>query len=141
VSLRQIAIAWFLNQYLVDKEEEESNAHYGGYGAMAKASDFESLNIRETAPLTYSFDFEQLVAGRTDLMTRLPTRATSSPTTRTFTLTVGLPTNAEMARDGFANGTCPTSIVCMPMTKVWASAARIRTVVASRPAWGLRRAK
>ena len=39
-----------------------------------------------------------------------------------------------MARDGFANGTCPTSIVCMPMTKVWASAARISSVVAVRPA-------
>lgn len=98
VSLRQIALAWFLNQYLVDKEEEEGNASYGGFGAMAKAGDYEALNIRETAPLTYSFDFEQLVAGRTDLMTRLPTRPTSSPTARTFTLTVGLPTNAEMAR-------------------------------------------
>jgi hypothetical protein len=72
-SLRQIALAWFLNQYLVDKEEEEGNASYGGFGAMAKAGDYEALNIRETAPLTYSFDFEQLVAGRTDLMTRLPT--------------------------------------------------------------------
>ena len=98
VSLRQIALAWFLNQYLVDKEEEEGNASYGGFGAMAKAGDYEALNIRETAPLTYSFDFEQLVAGRTDLMTRLPTRPTASPTARTFTLTVGLPTNAEMAR-------------------------------------------
>lgn len=97
VSLRQIAIAWFLNQYLVDKEEEEGNASYGGFGAMAKAGDYETLNIRETAPLTYSFDFQQLVAGRTDLMTRLPTTRTSDPNARTFVLTVGLPTNAEMA--------------------------------------------
>lgn len=97
VSLRQVAIAWFLNQYLVDKEEEEGNASYGGFGAMAKAGDYEALNIRETAPLTYTFDFQQLVAGRTDLMTRLPTTRTSDPAARTFVLTVGLPTNAEMA--------------------------------------------
>ena len=97
VSLRQIAIAWFLNQYLVDKGDEDSNAGYGGFGAMAKAGDYEALNLRETAPLTYAFDFQQLVAGRVDLMTRLPTTRTSDPAVRTFVLTVGLPTNAEMA--------------------------------------------
>jgi hypothetical protein len=96
VSLRQIALAWFLNAYLVDKDHE-SGSTYGGFGAMAKAGDYETLNIRETAPLTYSFDFQQLVAGRTDLMTRLPTTRTSDPAVRTFVLTVGLPTNAEMA--------------------------------------------
>lgn len=98
VALRQIALAWFLNAYLVDKDEEDGGAPYGGFGAMAKAGDYESMNLREVRPLVYAFDFEQLVAGRTDLMTRLPTRPTSSPTERTFTLTVGLPTNAEMAR-------------------------------------------
>lgn len=98
VSLRQIAIAWFLNQYLVDKDESDEGASYGGFGAMAKAGDYEAMNIREVAPLTYAFDFEQLVAGRTDLMTRLPTRPGPDATRRIFTLTVGLPTNAEMAR-------------------------------------------
>lgn len=98
VSLRQIALAWFLNQYLVDKEEEEANHSYGGFGAMAKAGDYESMNLREIAPLTYAFDFEQLVAGRLDLMTRLPTRAGPDATRRVFTLTVGLPSNDAMAR-------------------------------------------
>jgi hypothetical protein len=98
VSLRQIAIAWFLNQYLIEKDPEDSNAGYGGFGAMAKAGDYASLHIREIAPLTYAFDFEQLIAGRVDLMTRLPTRPGPSPNTRTFTLTVGVPTNAEMAQ-------------------------------------------
>ena len=50
-------------------------------------------------------------------------------------------TKVEIARDGLANGTCRTSIVCMPMTKVWASAARISRVVAMRPACGCRFAK
>ena len=98
ISLRQIALAWFLNQYLVDKEHDEPNAQYGGFGAMAKAGDYASLNVRETAPLTYAFDFEQLVAGRVDLMTLLPTRMGPDATRRALTLTVGLPTNAEMAR-------------------------------------------
>lgn len=98
VAYRQIAIAWFLNQYLVDKEEEESNAEYGGFGAMAKAGDYESLSItRVGRTLTYSFRFEQLLAGRTNLMSLLPLR-TASNGDKQFTLTVGLPTNEEMAR-------------------------------------------
>jgi hypothetical protein len=50
-------------------------------------------------------------------------------------------TNVDTARDGFANGTCRTSIVCMPMTKVWASAANRSSVVAARPTDGCLRAK
>ncbi len=97
VGLRQIALAWFLNQYLVDKEAEEANHAYGGFGAMAKASDYASVNIRpeSTGSLTYRFDFEQLVAGRTNLMTLLHPQAAANGT-RTFTLTVGLPTNVSM---------------------------------------------
>ncbi|MDQ3031464.1 MAG: hypothetical protein M3Y87_03535 [Myxococcota bacterium] len=98
IALRQIALAWFLNQYLVDKSDDDANAQFGGFGAMSKAGDYAALNVRETAPLTYAFDFEQLVAGRVDLMTRLPTRPGPSATARLFTLTVGRPTNAEMAR-------------------------------------------
>ena len=47
-------------------------------------------------------------------------------------------TNAEMAPVVDTNGTWPSCIVCMPMTKVWASAARMSVSVATRPAIGLR---
>ncbi len=98
VSLRQIAIAWFLNQYLVDKEEEEDNASYGGFGAMAKAGDYEALQIRRVSTtLRYTFQFRQLLAGRTNLMSLLPVR-TASDGSRVFTLTVGTPTNEQMAQ-------------------------------------------
>ena len=97
VSLKQIAIAWFLNQYLVDKEESEDNADYGGFGAMAKAADYEELNIRPEGELTYAFDFRQLLAGRTNLMSLLPTELGAGGV-RTFPLTIGRPTNAELAR-------------------------------------------
>ncbi len=97
VSLRQIAIAWFLNQYLVDKEESESNASYGGFGAMAKAGDYEELNIRRVGDtLTYEFDFRQLLAGRTNLLQLLPLRTEGGR--RVFTLVVGRPSNEAMAR-------------------------------------------
>ena len=98
VSLRQLAISWFLNQYLVDKEHEDSNASYGGFGAMAKAGDYAELNIVQVADtLTYSFEFQQVIAGQNDLTRLLP--LTAGPDgTRVFTLTVGTPTNEEMAR-------------------------------------------
>lgn len=97
VSLKQIAIAWFLNQYLVDKEEDAANASFGGFGAMAKAGDYQELNIRRVAgTLTYQFDFRQLLAGRTNLMQLLPLRTENGR--RVFTLVIGRPTNAQMAQ-------------------------------------------
>lgn len=97
IGYKQIAIAWFLNQYLVDKEHDEANANYGGFGAMSKAGDYESLQIaRVGTTLTYEFTFEQLLAGRTNLLELLPVTANADGT-RQFTLTIGLPTNSEMA--------------------------------------------
>ncbi|MFN9811057.1 MAG: hypothetical protein ACK6CU_15655, partial [Deltaproteobacteria bacterium] len=94
VSLKQVAISWFLNLYLVDKEREDANAGWGGFGAMAKNGDLESANIRRMGTtLTYEFDFAQVIAGRVDLMSRLPTMQGSAlpdgTRTRTFVLQMG----------------------------------------------------
>lgn len=97
IGLRQTANAWFLNQYLVDKESEEANAQYGGFGAMAKAGSYEELDVRAVDARTYSFRFTQLLAGRSNLMTLLPVR-TAADGTKSFALTVGLPSNADLAR-------------------------------------------
>src|SRR5689334_5035746 len=55
ISYEQTAIAWFLNQYLVDKEHEEANANYGGLGAMAKNGSYEDMNIAAVDAVTYQF--------------------------------------------------------------------------------------
>src|SRR5215207_7360965 len=47
VGLKHIAVAWFINQYLVDKEHEDANASYGGFGAMAKGGSFEEANLHK----------------------------------------------------------------------------------------------
>jgi hypothetical protein len=49
VGLKQIAIAWFITQYLVDKESEDPNAQFGGFGGMAKAGAYQDLAMRERA--------------------------------------------------------------------------------------------
>ena len=36
ITYEQVAIAWFLNQYLVDKHDGDANEDYGGFSAMAR---------------------------------------------------------------------------------------------------------
>lgn len=97
VGLKQIAIAWFVTQYLVDKEHEDPNADFGGFGGMAKAGAYEDLGIRERADkVTFDFTFRQIAAGGRNLMTRLPTRTAGGKTV--FDLEIGRPSNAEMER-------------------------------------------
>jgi hypothetical protein len=92
IGLKHVAIAWFLNQYLVDKEEEESNHAYGGFGAMVKTGSYEDLAITKLDDRTYEFTFRQLIAGRTDLLRKLPLDGD------TLTVEIGKPSNEAMAR-------------------------------------------
>jgi hypothetical protein len=95
VGLKQIAIAWFVTQYLVDKEEEDPNHAFGGFGGMAKAGAYEDLEIRERADqLTFDFTFRQIAAGGKNLTQKLPIRVSGGK--QVFDLEIGLPTNAEM---------------------------------------------
>ncbi|MBA3398154.1 MAG: hypothetical protein H0T89_36345 [Deltaproteobacteria bacterium] len=97
VGLKQIAIAWFVTQYLVDKEHTDPNASFGGFGGMAKAGAYEDLEMRERADkITYDFTFKQLAAGGKNLMSKLPIRTVSGKTV--FDLEIGRPTNTEMAQ-------------------------------------------
>jgi hypothetical protein len=93
IGLKQIAIAWFLNQYLVDKEREDANASYGGFGAMSKAGSYEELGIRKVNGTTWEFTFAQIIAGRTNLLGALPLDDDG-----VLALEIGKPTNEEMAQ-------------------------------------------
>ena len=73
VGYKQIAIAWFLTQYLVDKEPDEANASFGGFSGIAKGGEFQDLSITPRADgLTYDFTFRQLAAAGKNLMSQLP---------------------------------------------------------------------
>lgn len=96
VGYQQIAIAWFLNSYLIDKKSGDSNEGFGGFGAMARANTYDDLDLQTEDERTYSFYFEQLVAGDRSLMSRLPIERVDGE--MTFVLTMGAPTNAELAR-------------------------------------------
>src|SRR6476660_881192 len=36
VQLKNVAISWFLNTYLTDKEDEDANKAYGGFAALTR---------------------------------------------------------------------------------------------------------
>jgi hypothetical protein len=92
-----IAITWFLNQYLVDKEtgmHGDANADYGGFAAMVKNGAYTDLNLKQINGTTWEFEFEQVIAGKKNLISKLPLNARGE-----FTIEVGKPTNEEMERD------------------------------------------
>lgn len=97
IGYKQISIAWFLTQYLVDKEHDDPNADFGGFGGMAKAGAYEDLDVTALDELTYEFTFKQIVAGKADLVELLPT-TNSSGDTDYFDLAIGTPTNDELAQ-------------------------------------------
>lgn len=97
IGYKQIAIAWFLTQYLVAKEHDAENASFGGFSGLAKAGAFEDLDVEPRADgLTYDFTFRQLAAAGKNLMSQLPIRTVNGKPT--FELEIGKPTNAEMAQ-------------------------------------------
>lgn len=97
IGYKQIAIAWFLTEYLVDKERDEPNASFGGFGGMAKGGAWEDLDVRAVDATTYEFTFRQIVAGGKSLMSALPLR-TGAGGSEVFTLEIGRPTNAQLAQ-------------------------------------------
>lgn len=97
VGLKQISIAWFITQYLVDKEHDDPGASFGGFGGMAKAGAFADLGIVARADkLTYDFTFKQIAAGGKNLMSKLPIRIAGGK--QVFDLEIGKPSNADMAK-------------------------------------------
>lgn len=98
VGLHHTAVTWFLNQYLTDKEKEgahpDPNADYGGFSAMVKDGSTETIKLTQRNATTWDYEFDELIAGRRDLMQRLPLNASNE-----FTVEIGKPTNDEMEHD------------------------------------------
>lgn len=95
IGYKQIAIAWFVTQYFVDKEDSDANFHFGGFGGMAKGGMWEDLGVTEEADhVTYDFTFKQLAAGPKNLVSKL--KVTTVGGKQVFDLAIGLPTNDEM---------------------------------------------
>jgi hypothetical protein len=97
IGYKQVAIAWFITQYLVAKKRDDANFSFGGFSGLAKAGSYEDYGIRERADkLTYDFTFRQLAAAGKNLMQQLPIRTVNGK--QVFDLEIGRPSNSELAQ-------------------------------------------
>lgn len=98
VGLHHTAVTWFLNAYLVDKERDgmhsDPNADYGGFAAMVKDGTYEGIQLTQRNATTFDYTFEVIVAGKKNLMSKLPLNSRGE-----LTIEIGKPTNAEMEGD------------------------------------------
>ncbi len=97
VGYKHVVIEWFLNVYLIDKSDHDSNEEYGGFKSIVKAGSYEDLNITEVDELTFEFKFQMIVGGTNDLMTLIPSQDVGDGK-RQFTLQMGIVSNSDMER-------------------------------------------
>lgn len=97
VTLKNVAIGWFLNQYLATKEDEDANKSYGGFSALTKFASETDATVTKKEGLTYSFTYRVEVAGQKKLIERLPGTDDGQGGKR-FTLQMGKVSNADLAR-------------------------------------------
>ena len=71
VYYRQIAVNWFLLQFLMGTEDDHDNK----YESLTKNGSYEDMEITQDAenPLRYTFKLRQEMAGQMDLLEELPT--------------------------------------------------------------------
>lgn len=98
VPYRQVVIGWFLNRYIVEKDEKAADAKYGGFKALTKNGSYEDLNVTKVSDLVWSFDFRHEVAGKTALIDALPGKVANTDGSWSFDLVMGMVTTAEMQR-------------------------------------------
>ena len=115
---RQVVVAWFLYQYIGEKERKDPNAKYGGFKALTKNGSWEDLGLREVDELTFEMEFRQEIGGPLDLLSVLPTER-SPEGRRFFDLQIGrvsteemqrLEINAEWYRNGPWEGFAPSRV-------------------------------
>lgn len=98
IPYKQVVVGWFLNRYLVDKEDKDPDANYGGFKALTKNGSYEDMNIRAESALLWRFDFRQEVAGQNDLIKAIPDAKTQGDGTWKFDLVIGRISNSDMQR-------------------------------------------
>lgn len=101
VKLKNMQIAWFLGQLLVEKDKKDRNAKYGGYGGLVGFGSEPDVDVRAEEGRRYRFKYEVTVAGSKDLVSKIPGEGSAED--KTFRLAMGRLTNEEMAKIQFGN--------------------------------------
>jgi hypothetical protein len=95
VYYRQIAVNWFLLQYLMGTEDSHDNK----YESLTKNGSYEDMEITQDPenPRRYTFRLRQEIAGQLDLLEELPTTIGEDGKNH-FNLPVGKVPNADLAK-------------------------------------------
>lgn len=95
IYFKQIAVNWFLLQYLMDPTDEHKNK----YESLTKNGSYEDLDIKQDPanPLRYTFTFRQEVGGQNDLLAALPT-VLGDDGAHHMPLPVGKVSNSDLAK-------------------------------------------
>jgi hypothetical protein len=73
IGLKNFAIAWFLNQYMIDKQDAP-NQDWGGFTAMTRPESYDALEIGAADPNgAFEYRFTSELSGPFDLLDKLPT--------------------------------------------------------------------
>ena len=95
VFFRQIAVNWFLLQYLMGPEDDHDNK----FESLTKNGSYDDLEIVADAenPLRYTFKFRQEVGGQMDLLEELDTTLDEAGRHH-FQLPVGIVSNSDLGK-------------------------------------------
>jgi hypothetical protein len=96
ITLKNFSIAWFLNQYVINKHEA-ANQDWGGFTAMTRPASYETLEVSAPdANGKFSYRFTSELSGPLDLLTQIPTQACGE--NKCFTLEVPVLPNSTLSK-------------------------------------------
>ena len=90
VQLKNVAVSWFLNTYLTDKEDEDANKTYGGFAGLTRFASEADGALTTTDHRSFQFPYKVQVGGAKNLVSKLGGGQ--------FTLSLGKVSNDDLAR-------------------------------------------
>jgi len=97
VKLKNIQIAWFLSQLLVEKDPKDKNKDYGGMGGLVGFGSEPETDVRDAGNGVFRFKYSVTAAGGRDLISKIEGEAAGAGKKK-FRLSMGRITNEELAR-------------------------------------------
>lgn len=100
VKLKNIQIAWFLSQLLVEKDGKDANKTYGGAGGLVGFGSEPDTDVRPAGERVFRFKYSVTVAGGRDLVSKLDGESAGQGSKK-IRLSMGRISNEELARIEF----------------------------------------
>ncbi len=97
VKLKNMQIAWFLSQFLVEKDPKDKNKDYGGMGGLVGFGSEPETDVRDVGNRVFRFKYSVTAAGGRDLISKIDGESAGNGKKK-FRLSMGRVTNEELAQ-------------------------------------------